>query len=1410
MNFTIDNLIGLAWSQIWQVTLLLAIVAVATRVVCRRRPHLAYMLWVLVVLKCLTPPLWSSPVGCFSWAQCRVEHAESAAAGNDVAATTAASENVRPEPVVPEVLHEPRAEDSYEVVTSDRLPETAAAELPTASGRNRVSFAAIVAACWIAGSLGLAGLMGWKWLGYRRVLRHSAVATVAAIERRTAQLAEQLGLRRKVRVVVTSEPIGPAVFGLLRPVIVLPEALVAGTLRAASGEAESAGRHTECACYDQRYMEPILAHELVHIRRGDIYWGTIQLAAEVLWWFHPLVWWANRETCRQRERCCDEEVVAGLKCRPAAYARCLLDVLELERKWQPTLAVTAMQSQKDTSKRLENIMKRSHAFHAKTPRWSWAVLLLAAVLVLPGKALVLDGQEPQVEQKTSKVVVAVAAVNHAAHCLAFSPDSRMVIGGMYDGSLAFWQAADGSETRVAVATGEPWVQAILLLPSGEEVLTAGRKIKRWNAKTGQLVETIDLEGSDTFQRRAFSGDGAYLAGACQRRLLLWDAKTGRKKHELSLMGYGLATAFSPDGRLLAIGTTVPMGDKECKSGVQIWDVKTGELKRTILEPTGTVSGLAFSHDCQQLAGGTHREVIVWDADSGAVRKRLPGFHGPVESVAFSPDDAMLAAGGQGPESQTHNELTIKSELNVWKATGEKLLSHTGSRLRFTSVVFSHDGKQIAACDYREVVVFGLDQWKQIWGKSYEIETVTDTGPEPIGFAVRSREIKTTDASDSPSAMPTVRPQSQKPGRTDMKGPHTTITGQVVDSAGKGIGGAQVAAVGYTRTRSPDDLLADRLKLWGTATADAEGRFQLDLPMLSSAGYYEAHLAAKADGCNIGLKTIGLDVAAPQMTIKLAKEETIRGQVLDGEGKPVADAKVCVASFGEPRPGGFEGIQCWRPPSQVPFWPKPATTDRDGRFTLRGVDRSQILNVQVRDDRFAINWFQIGEAGEKDPEHEGRVKVSSSGEVTLSPPPARIFEGRVTYEDTHQPVANTRVMVGSSFDPFRCIMNVAAKTDADGRFRVNTYSGKVFFVTACPPDGKPYLRNEKEIKLADGQRPPKVEIALPRAVMLRGKITEKSSGEPVGGAEIKYEELNEPPFRPDRILPDHAAPSLEGRSRSDGAYEMAVPPGRGVLLVQGPQNDYIRQTITTRDFDKKAVRARRHYVGGFTTLDLKPDQPSAEVDLTLRRGVTLKGRIVGPNDQPPGDVLILSRHFIGAGEDEFRGGHITAKDGQFALHGLDPEKATPFYFLDPKNETGATVEISGKSADAGPLVVRLAPCGKAVARFVNFGGTPKADYQTSLQILVSPGPFKGDDKRSKKEISSDQDYVANFDRDHYWHQPKTDADGRCVFPALIPGATYRLPIFNKLGDWDEKDFTVKSGETLQLPDIADKEKKPAPG
>ena len=630
-------------------------------------------------------------------------------------------------------------------------------------------------------------------------------------------------------------------------------------------------------------------------------------------------------------------------------------------------------------------------------------------------------------------------------------------------------------------------------------------------------------------------------------------------------------------------------------------------------------------------------------------------------------------------------------------------------------------------------------------------------------------------------------------RIEQSAAETVVSGQVVDSRGKPVAGAQVAVMGRSRTPSTDSL-----RLLGSTKADGEGRFRLTVPKLSSAAYVNATKAvAVADGFNLGWLPIGEDVESPIVTVSLTPEQTIHGRVVDANGKSAPDAKVYVTGIGRSLPGAFEGIQCWTPPSQLPFWPQPVTTDHEGRFTLRGVDRSQILNVQVRDDRFAIDWIQIGLKGEKDT----HVTIGPSGEIILSPPPARIFEGTITYEDTHKPVVKARVEIGATLEvPSRCIMNMAGQTDTDGHFRLTPYSGKIFFVSVFPPDDEPYLSYQKEIRLADRQPPPKIEIALPRGVLLRGKITEKSSGEPVAEAAVKYLE-SWPPYRPDRIFPDFSPPAVRGISRADGTYQIAIPPGRGTLFVQGPRNDYIRQTINTWDFEKKAGWAQRHYINAYARLDLKPNQEPAKLNLAIRRGVAVRGSIVGPDNRPVGDVLMLSRHLFGVGEDTFgHGSSIVVKNGQFALHGLDPEVTASFYFLDPKNESGAFVEISGKSADNGPLVVHLQPCGIAVARFVTPQGRPKTGYKPDLEILVSPGPFRADEKRNKKEVSSDQDFVANFDREHYWEKPVTDGEGRCVFPSLIPGATYRIDLMNKLGDWDERDFTVKSGETLQLHDI----------
>ncbi|OHB70932.1 MAG: hypothetical protein A2V70_19560 [Planctomycetes bacterium RBG_13_63_9] len=265
----------------------------------------------------------------------------------------------------------------------------------------------------------------------------------------------------------------------------------------------------------------------------------------------------------------------------------------------------------------------------------------------------------------------------------------------------------------------------------------------------------------------------------------------------------------------------------------------------------------------------------------------------------------------------------------------------------------------------------------------------------------------------------------------------------------------------------------------------------------------------------------------------------------------------------------------------------------------------------------------------------------------------------------------------------------------------------------------------------------------------------------------------------------------------GVFQMAVPPGRGHLLIHGPTTDYIQQVIGSRTLHNGQPGGRRNYVHGLVPLDVKLGTGVHEVTVSLRRGATVKGRLVGPQDQPVSDVLMLTTLAMSPVDLEWRGSSITARGGQFELHGCDPRQTYHVAFLDPKNQWGTALEIPGRQPAGEPLTVHLAPCGTAEVRFVDPDGRPLANEDTdslpSLSIVITPGPsyFQSNTARKQGLLSADEDFVANFDRQHYWGSRKTDQDGRCTLPALIPGAKYRL---------SGQDFTVKPGETHPLPDI----------
>jgi beta-lactamase regulating signal transducer with metallopeptidase domain len=320
MNSTIETLnhwaapcLHLAGTMLWQSTLL-GLVLLLPDFGLRRwlRAAVRYALWLVLLVKLVLPPSLALPSGAaWWWSSTRAHPAASA----------------------------PQARTSNLVLTRVESPvfESQPSPIPVPPPTP-----ALTGAGWsllAAGGVSLV-LLGWLLLRWQQVVCLARAADPDPVYATLVEEARrQALLRTPVRMKITRATVSPAVCGLFRPVILLPQSLT---------ETLSAGQ-----------LRAVLLHELMHVRRGDVWVNFAQALLQIVYWWHPLVWWANRRIRRLREEAVDDAVMAILREEADIYAPTLLAVARfaLQRPLASLGLVGILESRSALRQRIERLVE---------------------------------------------------------------------------------------------------------------------------------------------------------------------------------------------------------------------------------------------------------------------------------------------------------------------------------------------------------------------------------------------------------------------------------------------------------------------------------------------------------------------------------------------------------------------------------------------------------------------------------------------------------------------------------------------------------------------------------------------------------------------------------------------------------------------------------------------------------------------------------------------------------------------------------------------------------------------------------------------------------------------------------------------------------------------------------------------
>jgi len=321
-------MIALLLDHLWQSSIFTGAVALLILALRRNGADVRFWLWFAASMKFLVPFAAVTALGVFFLppivapvAAPTVKMALPIAKPFSVPALTIGLTPIPPSPVAP----------------------TLAVTVPTPS-MSHLDLGMVLLVIWALGFLFLALRWHFRWSRVRAALRDASDMPVDA----------------PIAVKFSASRLEPGLVGILRPVILLPQGI------------EQQLSPAE--------LKAVLAHELCHWRRNDNLLATLHMLVEALFWFFPLIWWLGARLNAERERACDESVLAQGNA-PELYAEGILKVCRAYL--QSPLACVAGVSGAGLKQRIDAIMENGLSRRLNGMRKLLLGAFASATLIVP-------------------------------------------------------------------------------------------------------------------------------------------------------------------------------------------------------------------------------------------------------------------------------------------------------------------------------------------------------------------------------------------------------------------------------------------------------------------------------------------------------------------------------------------------------------------------------------------------------------------------------------------------------------------------------------------------------------------------------------------------------------------------------------------------------------------------------------------------------------------------------------------------------------------------------------------------------------------------------------------------------------------------------------------------------------------